>query len=411
MVIHRTFKVRVYPTKEQKVKIDKTLGCCRWIYNTMLYECETFYNENRDNKEILKTFKFKTEKEYKQEFEWLKEADAKALQQSRIRLTRSRQQAFDSLMKIRKDKVGFPKFQRKKGTCSYTTTNCNNFTDIRISEDKIKLPKIGFVSFKNKKDCPLGLIKQATVIRTNTGKYFICLDLEREISDKKKELPKNPKTKGLDMSISHFYVDENNESPEFIKFFSRYENHIRKLQQYQSKMKIGSNNWNKQQLRINKVYEKIKNCRRHFNHILSYKLANENDVIVVENLSLKEMKEENLKLGKSLSELNYSHFLHCLEYKCEDLGKTFIRADKWFASSKTCSYCGYINKNLKLEDREWICPECGTAHLRDQNAAQNLINFGLNKIVGWMTSDHWETDEMPALKQEIKNNYIINNEN
>lgn len=404
MIVHRVFKVCIYPNKEQKVQIDKTLGSCRWMYNTMLYECEQYYETYKDDKEKLKEFRFKTEKEYKQENEWLKEADAKALQQARIRLTRSREQAFKSLNSI--DKKGFPHFQKKKGTCSYTTTNCNNFTDVRVENNKIKLPKVGFVRFKDGRQCPKGVIKQATIIRTGTGKYYACLDLEREIPDKKKELPKVPKTKGLDMSIPKFYVDENNESPDFIKYFSRYEQHLRKLQQDQAKMKKGSNNWNKQQIKINKVYEKITNCKNYFNHVLSRKLVNENDIIVVESLSLKDMKESELKLGKAISELKYSHFLNCLEYKCEDEGKIFIRADKYFASSKTCSYCGYINKDLKLSDREWICPECGTHHLRDQNAAQNLVNFGLNKIVGWMSPDlQPKPEEMPALKQEIKKNY------
>ena len=126
MIAHRVFKVRIYPNKEQKVQIDKTLGSCRWMYNTVLYECEQYYETHKDDKEKLKEFRFKTEKEYKQENEWLKEADAKALQQARIRLTRSREQAFKSLNSI--DKKGFPHFQKKKGTCSYTTTNCNNFT-------------------------------------------------------------------------------------------------------------------------------------------------------------------------------------------------------------------------------------------------------------------------------------------
>lgn len=380
-----SFKSRIYPNKEQEVLLNKTIGSCRFIYNSILEEHMKAYEENKDNIRNLYEYKYKTEKEYKEEYEWLGEVDSIALQQSRRDMSSAYQNFFKSLSGKRKGKVGFPKFHKKGRKDSYRTINVNNNIKIDWSSRKIKLPVIGWLNFRDKRTGLEGKIKSATISKTKTGKFFVSFLLEREIEEVKtfdieEALSKGVIVKGLDMSLDKFYVDENNESPEYIKLYRKYQNQISYLQSKSSRKQKGSNNKKKVQLRINKLYEKIANSRKDFIEKLSTKLINENDVIVVENLSIQGMSQA-LNLGKSVLDLGWGLFLNRLQQKADDKGKLIVKADKWFASSKTCHVCGYVNKDLQLSDREWECPICHTLLYRDQNAAINLSEYGLNKIL------------------------------
>ncbi|MGD9678146.1 MAG: RNA-guided endonuclease TnpB family protein [Vulcanibacillus sp.] len=377
---NKAFKVRIYPTQKQKSFIDKTLGCTRFIYNQMLGERIQTCEELKDDRRKLYDFKYKTEKDYKQEFDFLKEADAKALQQSRIDLSHAYTNFFNSLKGKRKgEKVGFPKFKKRKNGSSYRTINCNNYTDIQVSFDnsKIKLPKVGWIKFSDGRTELNGLIKSATVSKTCTGKYFVSILYEYDFEYEGMELTDDLKIKGLDCSLSNFYVDELGNSPDYVKRYRKYEKKLAKAQRRVSRKQKGSKNRHKAQMKVNKIHEKISSERDDFVQKLSTKLANENDVIVVENLSIKGIAKA-MNFGKSMNDLGYSKFLHCLEYKMLDRNKLFVRADRFFASSKTCSYCGYVKKDLTLSDIEWECPSCKTKHNRDRNAGQNLVNYGFN---------------------------------
>lgn len=178
------------------------------------------------------------------------------------------------------------------------------------------------------------------------------------------------------MSLANLFVDNNGNSPEYVRLFRSYENDLKKFQRRLSKKKLYSKNWYKANHKVNLIYEKIANKRKDFTHKTSNNIISNYDVIVVEDLNLKAMSQ-CLKLGKSISDLGYGEFLRQLEYKCDWNSKLFLRADKWFASSKTCSYCGYKYKELSLSEREWVCPSCGTKIDRDVNAGINLRNWGL----------------------------------
>lgn len=407
MVKNIAWKIRIYPNKEQTTLINKTLGCCRFIYNKMLYERMEVYSQYQDNKRELYEYKYKTEKDYKNEFEWLKEVDAIALQQARRNLSSAYQNFFKSLSGKRKgEKAGFPKFHKKGCKDTYRTQCVGNNIKIDLENRKICLPKIGWISYRDKRTNIEGRILNATVSKSKTGKYFVSIILEKECPDitpfdLDNALEKGLFVKGLDMSLEHFYVDENGNSPEYIRLFRKYEDRIAHLQRKVSKKKLGSNNRKKTQHKVNVIYEKIANSRKDFIEKLSTSLVHENDAIVIESLSLKGMSQA-LNLGKSVMDLGYSLFIKRLEEKANDLGKFVIKADKWFASSKTCSTCGYVYKDLALSEREWICPNCGTHHLRDMNAGQNLRNYGLNLIFNTGLDKSVEPLEVSALVEPEK---------
>lgn len=378
-MIHKALKIRLYPNKTQETLILKTLGSCRFLYNQMLAERIKIYEELKDNKQLLQVHKYKSEVDYKTEFEWMKEVDATALQQSRADLSAAYTNFFRSLSGKRKGKSGFPKFHKKGRKDSYRAINNNNGIEVDFENSKIKLPKLGWVNFRDGNRIYIGSIKNATISRTKTGKYFVSVLYEQELALEGVELTESLKTKGLDMSLSNFFVDDQGNSPVYERIFRKYESRLAHYQRKCSKKKKGSNNRKKAQLRVNRVYEKITNSRKDFTHQLSAKLIRENDVIVVESLNLKAMAQ-CLNLGKSINDLGYGEFLQQLQYKALWNNKILIKADKWFASSKTCSHCGYVHKDLQLNDRKFICPSCGFEIGRDHNAGINLKQYGLKEL-------------------------------
>lgn len=378
---NKALKIRIYPNISQKIQIDKTLGCSRFIYNKMLFERISFYEENKDDKRKVYEHKYKTEKDYKQEFDWLKEADSQALQQARIDLSNAYSNFFKSLKGNRKgQKIGYPKYKKKKTECSYRSCITGTNIDICFTDKKVKLPKLGWINFRDKRKSFEGKIKSATVSRTSTNKYFVSLMFEYEQTPILKDYDNPSKVIGLDMSLKDFYVDNEGKSPEYKRFTRLYAKQLKLAQKELSRKKLYSKNWYKAKQKVSKVHEKIANSRKDFNQKLATSLTNNYDAVCIETLSLKGMSQA-LKLGKSVHDLGYGNFVSKLKQKSEETGCLILEADKWFASSKLCNVCGFKNKDLQLNDRTWICPNCGTNHFRDENAGKNLYNEGL-KILG-----------------------------
>jgi putative transposase len=376
--INRALKTRIYPSQVQQEFLDKTLGSCRFIYNQMLGERKEVFEKLKDNKTKLYGFKYTSEKEWKEKYNFLKEVDAQALQQARRNLETAYGNFYKSLKSLRKgEKVGFPKFKSKHNhNDSYRTLQSLN---IDWENHSIQVPKCkniifkGFRSVKSWYRLENTIVKSITISNSPSGKYFasILFEGDKDYSNLKKEIKK---TTGLDMYLQNFYVDEQGNSPEYNRNYRNFEEKLKKEQLKLSLKTKGSKNYSKQRIKVARVHEKIANKRKDFTHKLSHKLVMENDCIVVESLSLKGMSQ-TLHLGKSVMDLGYSAFINQLKYKCEWNEKTLILADKWFASSKTCNVCGFINKELLLHERTWECPNCEALLNRDQNAAINLVNL------------------------------------
>ncbi len=380
IIIQKSYKFRLYPNNEQHILINKNFGCCRFIYNSMLAERLQAYEKFKDDRESLWEYKYKTEKDYKNEFEWLKEAESTSLQQARIDLSKAYMNFFKSVSGKNKSKSGFPKFHKKGYKDSYRIM-CNNFS-IKLNFDlhKIKIPKLGWVNYRDDRTFDDTKISSITVSKSKTNKYFVSILVKTEVEDVEKiKYTDDLVLTGLDMSMNKFYVDDLGCSPDYIKLYRKNEKRLAKLQRQVSRKQKGSNNRKKAQLKVNKIYEKITNSRKDFIEKLSTDLISKNDVIVIESLNMKAMSQ-SLNLGKSTNDLGWGLFVARLEQKMQVTNKLLIKADKWFASSQICHVCGYQNKSLTLGDREWYCPICGTHLYRDENAGQNLKQYGLNYL-------------------------------
>ncbi len=361
---NKAYKFRLYPNKEQEILFNKTFGCVRFIFNKMLGDKIEHYKET---KEKLNN----TPAQYKKEFEWLKEVDSLALANAQMNL----QTAYNNF--FRSPKTGFPKFKsKKKNKNSYTTNNQNG--TINIIDKQIKLPKIGLVKMKQHRIIPSEQkIKSATISKTPSGKYYVSILVEYNFIPPVISLNKN-KALGLDYASHSFYVDSQNREAGYPKFYRNALGKLKKEQRKLSLMKYSSNNYYKQKLRVAKLHERVANQRKDWIHKLSTELANKYDYICVEDINLQNIAQ-SLKLGKSTNDNGFGMFRVILDYKLSERGKKLIKIDKWFPSSKMCRFCGNINKELTLADRVWTCI-CGEVINRDENAAINIMNVGLNIV-------------------------------
>ena len=366
--MNKAYKYRIYPNKEQQILIQKTFGCVRFVYNQMLAERKDLYEQYKDNKEELKKHKLPTPAKYKTEFEWLKEVDSLALANAQMNL----QTAYNNF--FRDKSIGFPKFKSKhKDRNSYTTNNVTN--GIRIDGTKIRLPKLGFINIKFHRQIPnTQIIKSCAISKTPSGKYYISILVEYEEIVQPKAINTN-NILGLDMDMKNLYTDSQGIRAEYPRYYRQMLDKLAKEQRKLSKCKIGSKNRNKQRIKVAKLHEKVANQRKDFLHKLSRELADNYDVIAIEDLNMKTMSQ-CLHLGKSISDNGWGMFTTFINYKLIKQGKQLIKVDKWYPSSKTCNECGNINHELKLSDREWICSECGCVIDRDYNAAKNIRDEG-----------------------------------
>jgi putative transposase len=380
--ILKTYKFRLYPNKEQEILLNKTFGCTRFVFNQMLAERQSIYSELKEDKEKLYKFKYKTEKQYKEEYDWLKEVDSVALQQSRVDLDMAYKNFFQSQSGKRKGrKIGFPKFKSKKDNRkTFRTINVNNNIDIIFENKRIKLPKLKWIKYSDDRQFN-GIIKNVTVEKTPTGKYFACILVEEYIQINIHQVNSTSKAIGLDYDSKNLFTSNENKIAGYPRFYRKYEKKLAKERRKFSRKKIGSSRRNKQRIKVARVHEKIVNSRRDFHNKLSTQIVKEYDIIGVETLNMQAMSQ-CLNLAKSTLDNSWGYFVNMLEYKCEWYGKHLVFADKWYASTKTCSNCGYKNVELTLADREWDCPICHTHHNRDVNAGINLMNNAIKNTVG-----------------------------
>ena len=368
--IYKAYKFRIYPTKIQIDFLNKQFGAVRFIYNYFLNQRDTQFKETGKSDSYYAQTKALKLMKGQEEFKWLKEINSQTCQQAL--------QCLDAAyLKFFRKETAFPRFKKKK--------NCQSFCvpqHFKILEKGIIIPKL-----KSQIKCKfyreiIGEVKSLTISKTLTGKYFVSI-----LTEQKNTYDQTLKGEiGIDLGIKDFVTLSDGTKYSFS--VSKKTKKLKKLQHYYSKKQKGSKRKEKLRLRIARLNEKIANSRRDFHHKLSTKLTNEYQTICLETLRVKNMMK-NHKLARAIGEASWYSFVNMLQYKGKWKGCDIIQIDQFYPSSKTCSCCNWKKENLKLSERSWICPKCGTIHDRDINAAKNILTYGLSlKSISSGTEDN-----------------------
>lgn len=367
----RAYKYRIYPTEEQKVLLAKTFGCCRFVYNWALnLKIEAYRQEKKSIGNIELTNRMKSE--LKAEHEWLGEVNSQALQSS----LRNLDTAYKNFFRNTKA-VGFPRFKSRKNHQSF---QCPQHCRVDFEKGTITIPKA--------KDIPAvlhrkfkGTVKTVTVSMTPSGKYSASVLVDTVIQELPASAMQGDTALGIDLGIKSLAVCSDGRTFDNPKNLQHSLDRLALLQKRLSRKQKGSANRNKTRICVARLQERIANCRKDSLHKITHALTHDSQVhtICMENLNVKGM-QRNHHLAQAVGDASFGMFLTMLEYKCRWYGVNLIKIDRFAPSSKTCGQCGYVYKGLKLSERSWTCPECGTHHDRDFNAACNIKEFGLKAL-------------------------------
>ena len=389
----KAIKIRIYPSDEQKCFINRQLGCCRVVYNSCLA-----YRRDKYEKEgisITSSQSINYIVELKKEREWLKEVHSKVLQQSVMDMNSAYKNFFER-------RCGFPKFKSKKDYEQKCRFPKDAFIGIRGNRiDLIKsLKDIHFKCsvrderYLNKNQ---DKVHSLTLTRNKVGQYYLSVLVDKQIEPK----PQTTSVIGIDLGIKDFVITSEGQVFENLHFKKSETNKLKRLQRQLSRKQPNSKNREKARIKLAKLNQKIRNKKLHYLHQVSNQLVSENQIICMEDLNVKGMMR-NHNLAESIGEMNFGEFKNLLTYKCLQYGRQLVFIDRFYPSSKTCHCCGYVNKSLTLSDRQWICPECNSVIDRDLNAAMNIKDEGLRKIIGW-SSPKFTPGDCPTMddKREI----------
>ena len=367
----RAYKYRIYPTDEQKVLFAKTFGCCRFVYNWALNMKITAYKERKEtlgNVYLTNLMK----KELKTEHEWLTDVNSQSLQSA----LRNLDTAYTNFFRNTKT-VGFPRFKSRKARQSFL---CPQHCRVDFSKNTITIPKA--------KDIPAvlhrkfkGVVKTVTISMTPSGRYFASVLVDTDIQEMPKSVTNTDTTIGIDLGIKTLAVCSDGRTFDNPKNLRKSLNRLALLQKRLSRRQKGSSNRNKARIKVARLQEHISNQRKDTLHKITYTLTHDSQVrtICMEDLNVRGMTR-NHHLAQSVVDASFGMFLTMLEYKCKWYGVNFVKIDRFYPSSKTCGKCSYVYKGLKLSERGWTCPVCGTRHDRDYNAACNIKEFGLKAL-------------------------------
>ena len=366
MSVKYAYKFRLYPTKDQQVLLAKHFGCSRYLYNYFLARRKQEYlstgrstNYARDCKELT---------ELKKTLPWLTEVGSQSLQQA----IKNLDAAYGNFYEKR---AAFPKFKNKDGKQSFRVPQ-----NVKIKNNRLVMPKflegIPIVLHREVKE----EISYCTITKNKAGQYYCSLLVEKEIE----QLPESKKEVGVDLGIKTLIVDSDGKEYANIKPYRSMKRKIKKVQRKLSKRRHKTTNKKskrieKLRLKLARVHQKVKDVRSNHIHQTTKKLIDENQVIVVETLAVKNMMKSH-SLAGAIADCSWFEVLRQLAYKAAWYGRKIVQVDRFFPSSRTCSGCGYIKQDLKLGDREWTCPACGEHHGRDHNAAKMVLKQGLVQL-------------------------------
>jgi len=363
--IFRSYKLRIYPKKDQEILLSHHFGCTRFIYNYFLDLRNKTYLELKKSTNFYDCSKILTGLKKDENYTWLQDVNAQSLQASLANLDK----AFNSFFQ---KKSKFPRFKKKQGRQSFFVPQ-----GFGLRGNKLYVPK-----FKEGLKISLhqkvkGIIKHVTISKTSTGKYFASFACEQEYQ----QYEPTGSSVGVDVGIKDLAVLSDGTKYRNVKALKRNLKKLKFKQKQVSKKVKGSSSRKKAIKQLALVHEKIMNVRRDNLHKVTTEIIKNHDVICVESLAVIKMMKDH-KLAQALNDSAFGEFFSMLEYKADWNDKKIIKIDRWYPSSKNCNVCNTINQNLKLKDRKWTCRSCGTEHDRDINAAKNILTQGLKILSG-----------------------------
>jgi len=360
----RAYRYRFYPTEEQARQLARTFGCCRFVYNWGLATRK--HASFHEGKNLYYSDLAAMLPALKEEYPWLAEVSSVPLQQALRHLER----AFVNFFEGRAD---YPVFKKKRNGQSATyAANAFTWDGTFLTLAKMDAP----LDIRWHRPFPKDLKPSSvTVSRDSAGRYFVSMLVREEI----KALPVSPKMVGLDLGLTSFVVTSDGEDIPNPKYYRRSEQKLATLQRRHARKQKGSKNREKARKKVARQHARIADQRRDYQQQQSHRITFENQVICVESLAVKHMVK-NPHLAKSISDVGWGEFTRQLSYKANWYGRTLVKIDQWFPSTKTCHVCHYVLPELDLSVREWVCPNCGTLHQRDHNAAKNVLSEGLSAL-------------------------------
>jgi len=369
------FKYRLYPTAEQQQYLRCAFGAKRWVYNHFLYANLENYKNKTPHLSNFDCNKAITQLKKQDGTSWLRNVDDHVLKHASADLSIAYDNFFKSVSGKRKGKkVNIPVFKKKSNSQSFRTR------DIKITSEGIKIPRLDTaIKYVNHRPIPAGSkIKSATISLTPSGKYFISVLVELTAQLK----PLTGKDVGVDLGIKDLIITSDG-----VKFqhpdvqLSKNTKLLKKQQKILSRKQRGSNNYEKQRVKVAKLYETLTNQKRNYYHLLSNYLVSNYDTVVFENLNVAGLMK-NRQLSRAIGVASWGLLTQLVKYKCDLYGKTYYEIGQYAPSTKMCSCCSFKLDQLKLNIRSWVCPNCKSEHDRDINAATNILNFGLVDLYG-----------------------------
>lgn len=391
-----TYRFKLAPNRQQAILLAKHCGAARYIYNYFLAARTDYYRQNDRGLNFYDNCSTLTVMKGEDSTGWLREINAQSLQA----VLRDLDSAFNGFFSKKKR---YPRFHSKYKKNSFRSPQYTRVEEGRLIMRKFK------EGIRMIQDRPVeGKIKFATVSKESTGEYFVAITVEREI----KELPEVKTITGIDLGVKDLIVCSDKKVYSNNRYTYKYEFKLKKKQRVLSRRVKGSNNRNKARIQVAKVHKKIKNSRLDVIHKATTDIVRNNDIIVMESLRPVNMVK-NRKLAKAISDSSFGEIKRQLEYKSKWYGRVLVNIDTFYPSSKTCSNCNFINRELSLGDRTWVCTQCAMEHDRDYNASVNILNEGLRNIASgigvYACGANVRLESLSVFKQMVLKQEILTN--